>query len=200
VGQCSRSVCSTRAWESWPRLTVCVSVPIGEYNFIGPDPKRFIVGHNATIRSRGRNICAWQLATALVIVVGSMKGPAVRAGSQDQSLSEPALSEPLVIQGRITAIEGALVTVKTPDAYPGARGGHAQYVAAGPAFRVDVSRARVLLPDGRRADKAPLAVGDRVVVVLTGPDLSPPGPGAVNQTYSASIVEHLTQSDKIVTH
>jgi hypothetical protein len=158
-----------------------------------------MLGHNATIRSRGRNTCAWHLATALVIVVGSMKGPPVHAGSQDQR-SETALSEPLVIQGRITAIEGALVTVKTPDAYPGVGGGHAQYVAAGPAFRVDVSRARVLLPDGRRADKAPLAVGDRVVVILTGPDLSPPGPGNVNQTYSASIVEHLAQSDKIVTH
>jgi hypothetical protein len=88
------------------------------------------------------------------------------------------------------------VTVKTPDG----PGGHAQYVTAGPAFRVDVSRARVLLPDGRLADKVPLAVGDRVLVVLTQPDSGPSGPGNASKTYSASIVERLIQSEKIVTH
>jgi hypothetical protein len=97
-------------------------------------------------------------------------------------------------------MQGNLVTVKTPDGYPGGPGGHAQFVIAGPTFRVDVSRARVLLPDGRQADKVPLAVGDRVLMVLTGPDPGPPVPGSGSHTYYASIVERVIQSDKIVTH
>ena len=59
------------------------------------------------------------------------------------------------------------MTVKTPDGYPGGPGVHAQFVTAGPTFRVDVSRARVLLPDGKQADELPLAVGDRVLMVLS---------------------------------
>ena len=55
-------------------------------------------------------------------------------------------------------------TVKTPDGYPGGPGMHAQFVTAGPAFTVDISHARVLLPDGRQTDKRPLAVGDRVLM------------------------------------
>lgn len=155
---------------------------------------------NAAIRNRGRKVCALLVAVIfLTALSGTMIGR-VRAQAQASRHSETASSEPLVIQGRITTIEGTLVTVKTPNGYPGARGGHAQYVTAGPTFRVDISHARVLLPDGRRADNAPLAVGDRVLMVLTGPDSGPPRPGSVNQTYSASIVERVVQSDKIVTH
>jgi hypothetical protein len=112
-------------------------------------------------------------------------------------------SQTLVIQGRITGIQGALVTVKTPDGFPGGPGGHAQFVIAGPSFRADVSRARVLSPDGEHADKLPLAVGDRVLMVLSGPDSGPPAPGSphnVNQTYVASIIERMAQSDTIITH
>jgi hypothetical protein len=57
-----------------------------------------------------------------------------------------------------------------------------------------------LLPDGRQADKVPLVVGDRVLVVLTEPDSGMPGPGNASKTYFASIVERLIQSAKIVTH
>ena len=123
-----------------------------------------------------------------------------RANPQTQTQPESAAFEPLVIQGRIATIEGAIVTVKTPDGYPGERGGHAQYVTAGPSFRIDISRARVLLADGRQVDKVPLAVGDRVLVLLTGPDLGRQEPGSANRTYFASIVERIVQSDKIVTH
>lgn len=124
----------------------------------------------------------------------------VRAKSQNQVDRQPASSEPLVIQGRITGIQGTLVTVKVPDGYPGGGGGHAQFVTAGPIFRVDVSRARVLLPDGKQTDKLPLAIGDRVLMVLTGPDSGSAEPGSVSPTYFASIVERVVQGDKIITH
>jgi hypothetical protein len=132
----------------------------------------------------------------LLATMCGVMGREFRADSQTQVHR----SEPLVIQGRITGIQGALVTVKTPDGFPGGPGGHAQFVTAGPIFRVDVSRARVLLPDGKQIDKLPLAVGDRVLMVLTGPDLGSAEPGSVSLTYSASIVERVVQGDKIITH
>jgi len=133
----------------------------------------------------------------------SLKGSMVRADSQTQAHGQPASPELLVIQGRITAIEGQIVTLKAPDSYPGGAGVHAQFVIAGPTFRVDVSRARVLLFDGKQADKLPLAVGDRVLMVLSGADtesIAPASPSNASHTYFASIVERIVQSDKIVTH
>lgn len=139
----------------------------------------------------------------LLTAVCSVTGYEVRAESQDQGRRQPASAEPLVIQGRITGREGALVTVKTPDGYPGGPGGHAQFVTAGPTFRVDVSRARVLMPDGKQADQVPLAVGDRVVMVLSQPDSGSPAPGGsqnVNQIYIAAVIERVVQSGTITTH
>ncbi len=102
-------------------------------------------------------------------------------------------AQSLVIQGRITAIKGALVTVKTPDGYPGGGpGGHALFVKAGPTYKVEVSGARILLADGKQADKQPLAVGDRVLMVLSEPD--------VNQTYVASLIERIVEGDKMTSH
>lgn len=141
--------------------------------------------------------------TMLLTAVCSVTGYEVRAESQDQGRRQPASSEPLVIQGRITGREGALVTVKTPDGYPGGPGGHAQFVTAGPTFRVDVSRARVLMPDGKQADQVPLAVGDRVVMVLSQPESGSPAPGGsqnVNQIYIAAVIERVVQSGTITTH
>jgi hypothetical protein len=139
----------------------------------------------------------------LLMVLGSVKGREVRADSQTQVYRQPVSSEPLVIQGRITTMQGALVTVKTPDGYPGGPGIHAQVVIAGPTFKVDVSRARVLLPDGKQADTLPLTAGDRVLMVLSRPDSGSPAPGSpgnVNQTYFASTIERIVYSDKITTH
>jgi len=48
----------------------------------------------------------------LLMVIGGVKGREVRADSQTQVYRQPVTSDPLVIQGRITAIQGALVTVK----------------------------------------------------------------------------------------
>ena len=130
---------------------------------------------------------------------GEARADDTKSGVHRQSAS----SEPLVIQGRITGIQGAFVTVKTPDGYPGGPGVHAQFVIAGPAFKVDVSHARVLLPDGKHPDPRPLAVGDRVLMVLVGPGSESPapnGPGNVIHTHVASMIERIAESDKITTH
>jgi hypothetical protein len=159
------------------------------------------------IRRSNRKIYHLLAVTLLLTALGSLTRE-VRADSQTPVHPQSASSsldpaEPLVIQGRITRIEGALVTVKTPDGYPGGPGVHAQFVKAGPTFRVDVSRARILLPDGRQPDKQPLAIGDQVLVVLNAPKSGSPAPGSpgsVNQIYFASIIERIAQGDKIVTH
>jgi hypothetical protein len=139
----------------------------------------------------------------LLTLLGSVKGSEVPAEAQTQVYGQPLFSDPLVIQGRITTIQGALVTVKAPDGYPGGPGIHAQFVTAGPTFKVDVSGARVLLPDGKQPDKLPLAVGDRVLMVLREPGSGSPEPGKagnINRTYFASIIERIATSDKIITH
>lgn len=139
------------------------------------------------------------VATMLLTELFSTACGGARA-SQLRAERQPTSSVLLVIQGRITEIQGSLVTVKTPDGYPGGPGAHAQFVTAGPTFKVDVSRARLLLPDGRQADKVPLAVGDHVLAVITGPDSDSPLPGSPSHTYVASIVERVIKGDKIITH
>jgi hypothetical protein len=174
-----------------------------------------MVGPNAILRGRGRSpkiyaaLAAGMLLMLIGMVIGGVNGREVRADSQTQVSRQPVSrqpvsSDPLVIQGRITAIQGALVTVKLPDGYPGGPGIHAQVVTAGPTFKVDVSHARVLLPDGKEADTQPLAVGDRVLMVLRGPDSEGPGPlgklANLDRTYFASTIERIVYNDKIVTH
>lgn len=154
------------------------------------------MGRNITVSTCSRKGSEVVLATMLLTALFSTACARARA-SQLRAEQQPTSS---VIQGRITEIQGSLVMVKTPDGYPGGPGVHAQFVTAGPTFRIDVSGARLLLPDGRRADKVPLAVGDHVVAVLTGPNSGSPLPGSASQTYSASIVERVVKGDKIVTH
>ena len=148
------------------------------------------------VRTQSPKISALLAATILLFAHCSAAGLGAQANLQPQVERQ---SSSLVIQGRITKIQGDLVTVKTPDGYPGGPGVHAQFGTAGPTFSVDVSRARIFLPDGRQVDKVPLAVGDRVLVVLTGEGHAPV-PGNINHTYSAAIVERLALSDKTVTH
>jgi hypothetical protein len=158
------------------------------------------VGPKEIVRTRNPKIPAVLVAAMLLSALCSAAGRREQANSQHPVERQPASSVHLVIQGRITDKQGDLVTVKTPDGYPGGPGVHAQFVTAGPAFKVDVSRARILLPDGRHADQVPLLVGDRVLAVLSGPDSGPPIPGGVSPSYFASIVERVIESDKIVTH
>jgi hypothetical protein len=98
-------------------------------------------------------------------------------GLPQEQRKPPNACEMFVIQGRITAMEGYQVTVKAPDAFPGGVGIHPQFVIEGPDLKVDVSHARMLLPDGWQPDRRPLAVGDRVLMVLIRPHKRPPGPG-----------------------
>jgi hypothetical protein len=174
-----------------------------EYNFLVKHRTgRNVVEVNIEFRAQGTSIGALLTATLLVTSFVTAQNQGKRADSQPNGDRQPAASEVTVIQGRITAIQAALITLKMPDDYPGAPGGHPQFVTAGPTCRVDVSRARFLLSDGTRADKKPLAVGDRVLVVLSGPvSLQPlPGNPTVGPPYLASIVERVVQSDKILTH
>jgi len=159
-----------------------------------------MVGFNATIARRGRKIRLLLGGTMLLAGLYCVMGYQARASSQNLAGRQPASSQSLVIQGHITGIQGTLVTVKVPNGYPGEKGGHAQFVTAGPLFRVDVSHARVLLPDGKQADKQPLVVGDRVLMFLTGPDTGSAQTDSVSPTYSASIVERVIQGDKVITH
>lgn len=140
--------------------------------------------------------------TLLVTSLGTTQDRGKHGNSEPNSNRKSGASEVIVVQGRVAAIEGALITVKMPDDYPGGPGGHAQFVTAGPTYRVDISRARFLLPDGKREDKKPLAVGDRVLLVLTGPVSIQPVPGNLNvgPPYLASVVERVVQSDTIATH
>jgi hypothetical protein len=158
------------------------------------------VGLNSRIGRLLLQSCLLLGAMILLPVLCSVSVRGVRASSRNQMERQPSSSEPLVIQGRITGIQGTLVTVKLPNGYPGGPGGHPQFVTAGPIFRVDVSRARILLPDGRQTDRQPLAVGDHVLMVLTAPDSGSAEPGSLGPTYSASIVERVVQGDKIITH
>jgi len=157
----------------------------------------------AILRGHNRRSYAPLAASILLTVLGTLNNHEVPAEPQSEVYGQPASSAPLVIQGRITAIKGTLVTVKAPDAYPGGPGIHAQFVIAGPIFKVDVSRARVLLPDGKQPDKLPLAVGDRVLMVLHEPGSGSPessSTGNINRTYFASMIERIANTDKIVTH
>jgi hypothetical protein len=158
------------------------------------------VGPDTIVSPHSPKLSEVLVATVLVTVLSSMACRGARANPRLQVEQQPASPVPLVIQGRITEIQGAVLTVKTPDGYPGGPGAHAQFAIRGPAFKVDVAGARVLLPDGRRADRAPLAIGDRVLAVLTGTDSGSLVPDSVSHTYSASVVERVVETDKIVTH
>lgn len=155
----------------------------------------------AEVRPHAR-IAVLLTVTLLVTSLGTTQDRGKHGNSEPNRNRKSDAPEVTVVQGRVAAIEGALITVKMPDDYPGGPGGHAQFVTAGPTYRVDISRARFLLPDGKREDKKPLAVGDRVLLVLTGPVSIQPVPGNLNvgPPYLASVVERVVQSDTIATH
>ena len=135
-----------------------------------------MVMRKVLIRTRSQRICTLLAASMLLMLLCSVKAQDVPTGSPTQAHRKSDSCAPLVIQGRITAMYGSVAIVKAPDAYPGGPGIHAQFVIAGPTFKADTSRARILLPDGRRADTLPLAVGDHVLMVLSEPDSGSPGP------------------------
>jgi len=110
----------------------------------------------------------------------------------------------LVFQGRITTLKGNVISVKTPDDYPGTDGIHSQAVGLGPTYKVAVPHGHVLFPDGKRPDTRPLAIGEYVLVVLqceSGPAAPPGGnPATKELAHSALIVERLVGAEKFVGH
>ena len=162
------------------------------------------MGSDVIIHGHRRKIYALLAATLLLAEVGNNRVSEAQANdSRTQGQGQSWSSGPRVIQGRITGIVSPFVTVKTPDGFPGGPGIHPQFVVAGPSFKVDVSHARVLSADGKQVDPRPLAVGDRVLMVLPGGGAESPapnGPGNVSPTYSASTIERIACSDKAITH
>jgi hypothetical protein len=161
------------------------------------------VGMRANLRGltgpdrHGRGDFLKLMAMAMIAAVagreGNAEGQAKAAGTNADEGARDC-SGLRVIQGRITAIDGSVMTVKTPDGFPGGPGIHAQFVMRGPELRVDISASRILLPDGKENDKQPLAVGERVVAVLTQ------GGEASGATVMAAIVERVSTSDRMTTH
>jgi hypothetical protein len=150
-------------------------------------------------RSYRPGVSAIVLAVYFVALGGAN---AVAQGVQSGSGIHPIAgeTEPRVIQGRITAIDGSRVTVKTPDGYPGGPGVHAQFVTAGPVIEADIAGSRILQPDGRRPDPRPLAIEDRVLMVLSSTEEAAAGSGIEHAVIHAVIVERLATGDKIVSH
>jgi hypothetical protein len=179
-----------------------VTNPLDEYNLwlVSVEDVKSVVGPNAIIRKRSRTIYLLLAATVLLTALASVKGQGVQADSQTQAHRQCSSSEAIVIQGRVTKIVDALVSVKTPDGYPGEGGGHPLFVVAGPTFSVDITGARLLLPDGKQSDRRSLVVVDRVLMVLSRSDSGSHPSSSVTQTYFAFIVERIVQSDKITTH
>lgn len=130
-----------------------------------------------------------RIAPIVLLLAASVGGNVLAAQTGVQPKSDSCTI--FVIQGRITAVAADLVTLKTPDVYPTGKGLRPQWLMSGPTFKIDVSRAKVFFPDGKRIDKRPLAVGDRVVMILKGPSSQSSLPSARERTYSASIIERL---------
>jgi hypothetical protein len=154
------------------------------------------MARNTTVR-RGPNALIERAALAILLALLSA---VVTIPAKTQTVSEARPAEFRLVQGRITEISGSVVTLKMPDGYPGATGPHPQFVTAGPTLKVDVSHARFLLPDGEQPDKVPLSVGDRVVMIVSAHGSQATTERHATTTYSASIIERVAQSDKMVTH
>jgi hypothetical protein len=156
-------------------------------------------GRNAERSRRGEFL---KLLAGGIVVAVAGGGGRDKASAQENAAAVQAgdCGGLRVIQGRIAAIDGSVVTVKTPDGYPGGGPGmHAQFVTRGPEFRVDISAGRVLHPDGKQEDRQPLSVGERVVVVLNESSAGA-GAQAANAPYAAVVVERVSTSDRMVTH
>ena len=76
---------------------------------------------------------------------------------------------PMLIQGRVTAVEGDVVAVKTPDHGPGLSHGpgiHSMLIALGKTYSVNIATAAYEAWDGTTMPGLKLKVGDSVVMVL----------------------------------
>jgi hypothetical protein len=96
----------------------------------------------------------------------------------------------LVIQGKITAITGSLVTVKTPDTRTSPA-----VIIAGPTFSVDISSATFQLASGKTLTPPPiLVVGNSVIVAGRQgalPAIVTPTPAGPNKLIIAEVVSKI---------
>lgn len=130
-----------------------------------------------------------RIAPIVLLLAASVGGNVLAAQTEVQPKNDSYT--PFVIQGRIITVSADFVTLKTPDVYPSGKGLRPQWLMSGPTFKIDVSHAKVFFSDGKRIDNRPLAIGDRVVMILKRPSSQSSLPSAREQTYSASVIERL---------
>lgn len=125
------------------------------------------------------------LAGALVVM-----GTASVSALPQSTVPTPA-APLLVIQGKVTAIQGTLITVKTPDIKT-----TPTVVIAGPTFNVDTTDATFQTPSGKSMTPKPvLIVGDSIVAAgIAGvtPALAVPAPAGPNKLIIAQVVAKTT--------
>ncbi len=137
-----------------------------------------------------------------VFAIGYGRADAATRGAKGTRLSArthlhvvpSATPLPMLIQGRVVAIDGDRVTVKTPDHGPGLNHGpgiHSMLIALGKTYTVDVSTATFETWDGTRTPKFKPVVGDSVIVMLKSSASPQSGvAGAASPvTFSAVVIE-----------
>lgn len=126
-----------------------------------------------------------------ILVAGSVALPLT---SIAQSVVDPLVTPPvaetaplLVIQGKVIAIRGTIVTVKTPNIQASPA-----LIIAGPAFSVDISKATFQSASGKLITPTPtLIIGDSIIVAGTKgetPVPAIPTPAGSNKLILAEVV------------
>ncbi|MEO8892561.1 MAG: hypothetical protein ABI417_13675 [Coleofasciculaceae cyanobacterium] len=130
-----------------------------------------------------------------MLVAGSVALPLT---SIAQSVVDPLVTPPvtppvtataplLVIQGKVIAIRGTIVTVKTPNIQASPT-----LIIAGPAFSVDISKATFQSASGKLITPTPtLIIGDSIIVAGTKgetPVAAIPTPAGPNKLILAEVV------------
>lgn len=126
--------------------------------------------------------------------IGMMVGATLQVNAAPEAGGR-AEAAPLLIQGRVTEVNGALVMVRTPNHGPGLnppRGRvHSMAIMAGRIYKVDTAGAVFQGPEGLPSNGEKLAVGDRVVMILQGPLPKQPNEAI---PYHAQVIEHTVDS------
>lgn len=131
-----------------------------------------------------------------MLVAGSVALPLT---SIAQSVVDPLVTPPvveaeplLVIQGKVIAIRGTVVTVKTPNIQTSPA-----VIIAGPAFSVDISKATFQSASGKSIEPTPtLIIGDSIIVAGTKgetPVSAIPTPAGPNKLILAEVVAKIVE-------
>jgi hypothetical protein len=152
----------------------------------------------------------YALLTGAVIVAGTALLPNQAFAQTPTPVVDPIPPIPdsprlLVIQGRVTNIQGNIVTVKTPDVPPFCPPGRVcpLIIQVGPTFSVDISRATFQSPSGtRQSPKPKLTLNDSVVVagkLGISPPMVFPSPGIPPKSFIAQVVSKLVPPTPVAT-